>query len=1295
MQDINKSGDRLQVILIILGVIVTLLFMAFLYREAFPEYKIYQKDYIALENFRSTYTGESPPEFSIGIKQIVLPREDKGPPNIDRCVSCHVALTYPHFSPTKIARSLDGEIIYDEDGIPVKVPNEEDVWFRLDQKIKQLEASHNQKEADYLKSLKTASVGEHIYDVTKVLRMHPLIGAETRPFEFHSIEEIGCTSCHNGNGLGLTTEKAHGPITDGTYEIEFEGPIPKFTESDPLNDPPFSKRYNGKPGGELLFQTTPLFVGALIQAKCMQCHQSTEDGIKTLDLQYNVLSEKNQKRLNLIQASFNLDQANLLKLVQLKNQVLSENVNKVVDDLKSKLSNLDLLEEERTKLKSNLDLLLMWVHGKDGLRKENESVAKDVVLENLNREIQLILGSYRLNEALSQNLLKSDENQGEVLGKFLVDHEADVDATGLIFNKLKRLEALSKIRQNETFKIPDHIKKIDSSVDQFTKNYRRGEELFVAQGCYACHRISGVSRGGVGPELTEIGKGYPWYIKQKLVYPQSTLKTSTMPNYKLDHNELEDLMTFLLGQTGQTKTLSENFYKIHIRDWEAGQKNKIEKPLSPSLIHDLDHSMTIFATEGCAACHRLKGFQSSVQFKTETTKADFNDIYQEKSWFRSIIPENVTASQLVNILENKGKIIDERIVIGERKNGILEQIEAKYPDLLESYYTEFSFAKRAKTKEYELKLKNTTDENERKALNLEHQQWIDRVHLVFMMYIQEYGLGRLIGPKLHWSGVYRSDEWLMQHFRNPSGHIANSIMPIFPFDDTKFYALTSMLDILGQKNRKEVREIWNHLGFSPELAYDLHCSQCHGNYLGGNGPVAEWIYPIPKNLRNAEFLRNLTKENAIHSIVHGVKGTPMAPWGETPLDKENYEGVPVLKSEEVKRLVDWIYSQLPGEKIIQESKDVPKWQYQPKDIHQELENEGNVLKGKEDPLASIIPLKPYKEAQDAIFDIYQDDKTPSNLAYYIKQKYYTQENIEAGKQFFEMNCAVCHGKEGDGTGARGAVMQDARPRKLTNLDWLSTRDDLWLLRSIKYGVSGTSMGAWGDLTTSLQRLQLVIFIRSLSGHEEYRKLLSDEIYESFDKSFILVENVRSKLDEKIKGVKEKIANIEISAKDDAAYLNQHKDQLALKEELNLLNEQDQKYQKIQLDIREESKVYQQLGIDLIEKNVDEALIQLYLSLIRINQNQLKVEGESLEINDDLKKMEEIKVKRDQIIKILQDEINKLQNKKKLHENHLDEIKAIDIEIESHQKLIQEIYSSLKKVFSLMESIKKGLTHDKI
>ena len=32
-----------------------------------------------------------------------------------------------------------------------------------------------------------------------------------------------------------------------------------------------------------------------------------------------------------------------------------------------------------------------------------------------------------------------------------------------------------------------------------------------------------------------------------------------------------------------------------------------EKPITPAQMYDLQYSMTVFATEGCASCHRLRG----------------------------------------------------------------------------------------------------------------------------------------------------------------------------------------------------------------------------------------------------------------------------------------------------------------------------------------------------------------------------------------------------------------------------------------------------------------------------------------------------------------------------------------------------------------------------------------------------------------------------------------------------------------------------------------------------------------
>ncbi len=85
----------------------------------------------------------------------------------------------------------------------------------------------------------------------------------------------------------------------------------------------------------------------------------------------------------------------------------------------------------------------------------------------------------------------------------------------------------------------------------------QGEQLYISQACYACHRNAGFARGGIGPELTTEAFKYPWFIKQSIVWPQADLPSSTMPNYRLDHQELEALTCYMLGQKGRPNAVSQ------------------------------------------------------------------------------------------------------------------------------------------------------------------------------------------------------------------------------------------------------------------------------------------------------------------------------------------------------------------------------------------------------------------------------------------------------------------------------------------------------------------------------------------------------------------------------------------------------------------------------------------------------------------------------------------------------------------------------------------------------------------
>lgn len=1376
-------ADTYQILLILAGVIVAAFFGIFLYREIFPEYKIYQNDYLALEEFRSTYTHQSPPIFQSGIRQIVLEREDRGPPSIDRCISCHVALQIPYFSPTKVAHDLNGNIVRDQKGHPVLVPNEEYIWQKLDEKIAALrdekvleqlrgqgqagEITQRLDQANQYEALKTAHVGDVVYDVTKVLTMHPLMGNETYPFEYHPLEEYGCTSCHNGNGRGLVTDKAHGPVFDGQYEIEDLSPMPQFTEQDAKNDPQFARIFNHKPGDHLIFQTEPIFVGALIQSKCVQCHQTSDIKLAGAETSVSDLALMQQQKVKSLTDAYQNEKQAAVDLLKLYQMVNEQGYSKTIKQLQIKETDYSLPALELEHLASQVKYLEQAAKN-----QVEEKGAKESVIDKLNQDLMHLLGS----EFLVNGLEQAYRTKGlEEVDSFLKQHQHDAQATGILFTKAAALDLNQDLMRHaqeaqqsfsEATKDRKLIAAMISDVDELTRDYQRGKELYLSQACYACHRITGFSRGGVGPELTHSGDNYPWYLKRKLVWPQGDLPTSTMPNMHFDSKELEDLMTFLLAQKGSSRAMAKTDYQAAVQSWEAGRKTSVEKPISPAKMYDLRYAMTVFATEGCAACHRLQGFDSNVGFAVEKEELpSFDQLYEQQLWFRKLFPEVVhfssydeelPGSEMVTIIDQHAKEIDERIVNHVRQNGILEEIDRNHPEVIESLYSPFRYASRAKNAEYESLIKQEKDPKKVVQIKAEWQNWKDRIHRVLMMYIQTYGLGRLIGPHLNWSGIYRTDEWLMEHFHNPSSHVPHSLMPLFPFDDTKFYALTHMLDVLAVHNRNAIRQIWDHRGFNPAEAYDMLCAQCHGIGLVGNGAIAEWIYPIPKNLHNPEFLRNLTKDKAIYSIKHGVKGTPMPPWDEVaphkPVDIQKIShGQSVLKESEIRYLVNWLFSTLPGGEVIRQSTDVPKWQYTPEDVLKELEKEGGhfipmtpeqqskegikqiqpperempeennpapipdnnlslLLAPNDTYYASITPEIYPREAPkgvqqqnkvEDVFDVISNPTDTGQDSYYIKKKYYTPYNIEEGQKFFLINCAVCHGNEADGSGARAQAMQEAKPRMLTNLDWINSHDDLRLLRSIKYGVPGTAMTPWGDFTNSLQRLQLVIFLRSLTQEQEQRSQLFQALYQAFEMAQLTVENARIDGSKQIEQLQKEMNQFRMQQEklerkmtegpaQSQEVLQIYEKNLEVEKKMKSLEDRDQQLLNIKTQLKNERDLYYHVGITLMSKEIPQSVLQTYFNLIRLNANRYTWQSHQLLVHQNLQVKEHIRLIRKEIVNELDKQIASLEQQRRITEGKIssaeqrEELSIHQANIEGYKKIKAKLITDTEEALRLAD-----------
>ncbi|MCH9608527.1 MAG: hypothetical protein S4CHLAM45_11050 [Chlamydiales bacterium] len=949
--------------LIFFAVLVMLGIGVFVYREVFPEYKTYQYAYRDLEKLRSERTGEEPAPFQMGIKQILIPDTTNGPEIIDRCTSCHVAIDLPHFSPTRVALDVNDNPLINGEGNPIL-----------------------EKNPDYV----FAHVNDQKFDFAKeALKMHPLIGGETRPFQHHPIDEYGCTSCHSGNGRALVKNRAHGPIYDDEYELwDPKLKKPQFLEIDPNNDPLFSKMYNGKPSHELVFQTKPLMTGPLIVAKCMQCHQTSQNEVKSLLSKIDDFKMEQEKRRGTLEQG-------------------------IIDDQKA-LASID-----------HLQILL---------KREGDGGA----LQWLNQELQ--------NSENTSDQIDAYEGQYT----FIKEHKNPLNALAEERTRVERLlqeKEHSLTKENPLLVVEQNqevVQNVRTHLDYLLAGYERGKQLYISQACYACHRIAGFSRASVGPELTTIGLNYPWYVKESIVWPQADLPSSTMPNFHLDHEEVADLMSFLMAQTGERKVVSEVEHQLSLAQWEAGEKMAWEKPVSPTQILDVKEGMLVYATEGCAACHKLEGFDSKYEV-------------HDTAWFLRTFPDGAPGSKIAFGVETEREAIDTQIVQIE-KTSLLDEIN------FEEFYSNFKFAERA--------LSDPADK--------------ERLKKVQRAYIQEYGLGREIAPPLNWSGVNRDEGWLLGHFHNPPGYTAKSIMPVMPFDDTKFYMLNHMLYVLGKKNQHRFQQMWKTDGFKPAEAYELLCSACHGPNRQGNGLVAEWIYPVPKNLRDPVFLRSLTKERAIDSITHGVMGTPMPPWGEAVEGQS-----PVLDATQITQMVDWLYQGLPPEP--REGKRITeKWNYTAEDVVEEMKKEGDLLQ----PVPNPVDVNDYFEVRP------NPISGPDRELFYIQTRFATAENLDEAGDYYNINCAVCHGKDGTGAGERSTTMLVAKPRMFTNLPWIRTRDDLRLLRSIKFGVPGTAMTPWGDQTTAAQRMQLVLYIRAMTDAHIQREKLDEVTYEWFDKKII-------------------------------------------------------------------------------------------------------------------------------------------------------------------------------------------------
>jgi sulfur oxidation c-type cytochrome SoxX len=126
-----------------------------------------------------------------------------------------------------------------------------------------------------------------------------------------------------------------------------------------------------------------------------------------------------------------------------------------------------------------------------------------------------------------------------------------------------------------------------------------------------------------------------------------------------------------------------------------------------------------------------------------------------------------------------------------------------------------------------------------------------------------------VGPELAFTAAQRDAPWLMNHFKNPKSVVPGSVMPPYPLPAETFDSLTQYL----------LSRPIPPIPAEPEKQYAQLCARCHGEKGMGDGTIADYLDPRPRDLTKYAFMKTKPKARLVASLTNGVAGTSMAPWG--------------------------------------------------------------------------------------------------------------------------------------------------------------------------------------------------------------------------------------------------------------------------------------------------------------------------------------------------------------------------------------------------------------------------------
>lgn len=259
----------------------------------------------------------------------------------------------------------------------------------------------------------------------------------------------------------------------------------------------------------------------------------------------------------------------------------------------------------------------------------------------------------------------------------------------------------------------------------------QGEKLFKQDACYGCHKIDGFSKGNVGPELTYEGRlAVPSTIEHQLWDPRYKVNSCVMPyffGYRLLNTDEMDYNAAIALTNGVYEHPDRYPEQVkNIVDWRA--------PKIQRAVIDNPDTVESVARHGYIPNAADQGdVDALVTFVSSQTGQNYTGAQADR--MAMIAAYNVSSPPTVPVTAAEGKLL---------------------------FDTSGCYA----------------------CHMISNPKWKGDPTR------DPTAKGGVAGPQLTWEGARHSQQWLIEHYKNPQEFVPNSIMPIFPFSDSQRQALS-------------------------------------------------------------------------------------------------------------------------------------------------------------------------------------------------------------------------------------------------------------------------------------------------------------------------------------------------------------------------------------------------------------------------------------------------------------------------------------------------------------------------